>query len=576
MKNGKKKMRITLVARIALTALLPTVLMAAILTIVGVRMLTSGMREEALSGLRAMAVSVRAAYEAVDTGNYYIGENGNLFKGDVDITASEELIDSFTEGTAMDVTIFYGDTRMATSLIDVSTKERIVGTTASEEVVSAVLDKGEEYEATNLTINNMRYYAHYIPLMDADGTVVGMVFAGESCAKIDDFIFQKAKTLVVVAFVITILAIIAIIMVARGIQRGVKATSKAVEAVSTGNLTIKVDSKVLSRNDELGDMASAISQLIGKLAEVVKDIHKSAQVLIDSGNDLSSMASQTSASADEISLAVEDISKGAMSQSEEIENAASSVQDMGSVMESISNGVEKLNVISDEIKRAGNESSVIIQELSQSNDHTTEAIARIGKQIHATNESAQKIREAVNMITAIATETNLLSLNASIEAARAGEQGKGFAVVALEIQKLAEQSNESAHSIEQIIDNLVMESELTVSVMSEVEVTVAEQQEKLKETKQNFEKLDRGIQTSYDEAASIKKNTEACDVDRKEVVDVMTDLSAISQENAAATEETTASMQELNATMNLMAESADQLKELSENLEKDIKFFNYK
>lgn len=573
MKKEKKGMRFTLVMRITLTALLPTLLMAVVLSTVGIRMMTKGMEEEALSSLRSMAISVRAAYDAIDTGDYYLGENGNLFKGDTDITASEELIDSFTEDTDMDVTIFYGDTRMATSLVDVSSNERIIGTKASDEVASDVLEQGKEYESTNLTINNMPYYAHYIPLKNSDGTIVGMIFAGESSAEMDDFIFKRVKILIAAAFAITVFAVAVIILVSHGIKTGIKATDKAVMAAAAGDLSIKVDSKVISRNDELGDMASAIAHLIEKLREVVSDIHSSAQILIESGNDLSSMATQTSSSADEISLAVEDISKGAMSQSEEIENAASRVLDMGNLMESISGGVEKLNNVSDEMKKSGNESTLIIQELSQSNDHTTDAITRIGKQIYATNESAQKIREAVHMITAIATETNLLSLNASIEAARAGEQGKGFAVVASEIQKLAEQSNRSACAIEEIIDVLVAESEMTVTVMDEVEETVARQQEKLKATKQNFEKLDVGIQNSYDEAAFIRKYTETGDIDRKEVMDIMSDLSAISQENAAATQETTASMEELNATMNLMSESANQLKELSENLENDIKFF---
>lgn len=573
LKKKKKGMRFTLVMRITLTALLPTLLMAVVLSIVGIQMMSKGLEEEALTSLRCMAVSVYAAYDAVNTEDYYLGENGDLFKGDLDITASEELIDSFTKGTNMDVTIFYGDTRMATSLVDVSTNERIIGTKASEEVVSAVLEKGEEYASTNLTINNQPYYAHYIPLKNSDGTIVGMIFVGESSAKIDDFILKRVKILIAVAFSITVLAVAAIILVSFGIKKGINATNRAVMAASTGDLSIKVDSTVLSRNDELGDMASAITHLIDKLKEVVSNIHTSAQVLIESGDDLSSMASQTSASADEISLAVEDISKGALSQSEEIENAAARVLNMGNIMESISGGVEKLNGTSDEMKKSGDESTLIIQELSLSNDHTTDAITRIGKQIYATNESAQKIREAVNMISAIATETNLLSLNASIEAARAGEQGKGFAVVASEIQKLADQSSESARTIEKIIDALVTESEMTVSVMDEVEQTVVQQQEKLKETKQNFEKLDIGIQNSYDEAAYIRKYTETVDVDRKEVMDIMSGLSAISQENAAATQETTASMEELNATMNLMAESADQLKELSENLENDIKFF---
>ena len=203
-----------------------------------------------------------------------------------------------------------------------------------------------------------------------------------------------------------------------------------------------------------------------------------------------------------------------------------------------------------------------------------DAISRIGKQVNATNESAQKIGEAIEIITSIAEETNLLSLNASIEAARAGEQGRGFAVVANQIQKLAEQSNESAQRVAGIIEELLADSERTVKVMSEVEQIVNEQQEKLGQTKSQLDDVSKGIDVSRDEATDIKEQTDVCDVARSRVVDVISNLSAISEENAASTQQTTAAMQELNATINLLAEAANNLTDISEALEKEIGYFS--
>lgn len=105
-----------------------------------------------------------------------------------------------------------------------------------------------------------------------------------------------------------------------------------------------------------------------------------------------------------------------------------------------------------------------------------------------------KIRAAVDLITSIAEETNLLSLNASIEAARAGEQGRGFAVVAGQIQKLAEQSNESAGSIADIIGELLKDSENSVHIMEEVQEIMNEQQEKLQATRRQFMEVGDGIE----------------------------------------------------------------------------------
>lgn len=287
------------------------------------------------------------------------------------------------------------------------------------------------------------------------------------------------------------------------------------------------------------------------------------------------MAAQTSSTADEIGHAVEDISKGAVSQAEDIETASARIGEMGSVISRIVDSVGTLDETSEDMKSAGDYSASIINDLSQSNDKTMEAIDRIGRQVNATNESANKISEAIEIITNIAEETNLLSLNASIEAARAGEQGKGFAVVANQIQKLAEQSNESAQKIAEIIKELLDDSKHTVAVMDEVQEIVNEQQAKLQQTKSQFNDVSRGIDLSRDETNGIKGQTELCDSARSKVVDVITNLSAISEENAASTQETTASMQELNATINLLAASATNLTKLSEDLEEEIQFFRF-
>ncbi|MBR1741157.1 MAG: methyl-accepting chemotaxis protein, partial [Lachnospiraceae bacterium] len=249
------------------------------------------------------------------------------------------------------------------------------------------------------------------------------------------------------------------------------------------------------------------------------------------------------------------------------------ITQMGGVIEKIVHSVANLDGTSGEMKEAGDSSTAIIKDLSISNDKTMEAIERIGEQVNATNESANRISEAIQLITSIAEETNLLSLNASIEAARAGEQGRGFAVVANQIQKLAEQSNESAQKVSEIIENLLKDSEKTVDVMEDVRKIVDEQQEKLDQTRKEFANVRNGIDESREETSEIKEQTDDCDSARVRVVDVISNLSAISQENAAATQQTTASMQELNATINLLAESAGNLTELSDRLEQEIAFF---
>lgn len=359
----------------------------------------------------------------------------------------------------------------------------------------------------------------------------------------------------------------------RALSRAIQKEEGVIRELAEGNLNIQVDEKLKGRKDELGSIANALDNLVKQLSEILNHLQHSSDELHKSGQSLDEMAERVNINATEIGKAVEEISQGAVSQAEEIENASGKIVDMGSMIEHIVGGVDKLNSTSVSMKQAGDDSAEIMQDLVESTNKTTEAIHKIGEQVYATNESAQKIREAVDLISAIASQTSLLSLNASIEAARAGEFGKGFAVVASEIQKLADESSRSAQTITDIINSLLAESELTVEIMKEVGAIITDQRRKIEDTQSHFTNVTEGINSSREDTTMIEERTHVCDESRKTVVDVIANLSAISQENAASAQETTASMEELSATINLLAEAANSLKGLSDQVNEDIKFF---
>lgn len=154
--------------------------------------------------------------------------------------------------------------------------------------------------------------------------------------------------------------------------------------------------------------------------------------------------------------------------------------------------------LSDEMTEAGENASVIMAELESRNEDTTNAIYKVAEQIEKTNTLVQRIQESTQLITQIASQTNLLSLNASIEAARAGESGKGFAVVADEIKQLADESQNSTVTIEEIIDTLLAASGEMVKTMEVLS-------EQTKEQKANWMKLNINLKKFQIELAIPKK-----------------------------------------------------------------------
>ncbi len=569
-----KKGKIGILGQLIAICAIPLIVVALVVNIFSTATLKNMVREEVMTGLKNLCHSVVAAYDSFAPGDYWLADDGEtLYKGDFCVTRHEEVIDAYVEGSDADITVFFGDTRRATSLLDVNTGERILGTTASPEVVEKVINNGETYETSDITINGMSYYAVYIPVKNGDGANVGMIFAGEPSEDVTAKISRNVAMVTVITIVILAVAIVLCVLFAKGMAGSIGSVQKILTVLADGELNVEVPKKLLKKGDEIGSMANAMQSLLDKLQTILGGIRKNTDTLMQQGESLESMASQTSNTADEISSAVEDISKGAVAQAEDIENATMHVTDMGNVIEKIVQSVKELDELASSMHAADTESSQIINELSDSNDRTIDAIKKIEVSVHTTNESVTKIQEAVNLIASIASETSLLALNASIEAARAGEAGRGFAVVATQISKLSEDSNQSAKTIEKIIQQLASDSEASVKIMKDVNDIVEEQQKKLNQTKEKFQDVSIGIEGSMKETRVIHDQAVDCDSGRGRVVDVIQNLSAVSEQNAASTQETNASMEELNATINLLAEAARELKQIAVSLKEEVKFF---
>ncbi len=568
----KKKVSFGIMAKIMLIGFIPLLTLAVSLAAFSAKTIRKGMRDEAIKRLEDVSVGLQQALSVAGEGDYRL-EGMDLYKGEHNISADLPAFEAFSNFSNIDLTVCWGEIRMVTTLTDPDTGESMAGTKVSEDVAQNVLENGMEYTHTDMVINGEPYFCCYIPLENGDGTIVGIIFAGEPSSGIEEYIDQELIQVTILNVVIILLASIVIFYFSRSLAKVIYKEETVLEELAQGNLNLEVDEKLQGRGDELGSIARALQNLIRQLSTIIQHIQNSSGELMQSGQSLDEMAERVNANALEIGRAVEEISTGAATQAEEIETASSQIMDMGSEIENIVRDVDKLNATSKTMKQAGDTSAEIMKHLASSTERTNEAIQKIGAQVYATNESAQKIRAAVDIISSIASQTSLLSLNASIEAARAGEFGKGFAVVASEIQKLADESSDSAQTITDVINSLLADAEMTVEIMKEVEEIIIDQKQKLEATQTHFVDVANGINSSREDASMIEKRTHVCDSSRKTVVDVIGSLSALSQENAASAQETTASMEELNATIHLLADAANNLKGMSGKMEEETRFF---
>lgn len=559
--------------KILLIALLPLLVLGVAITIVSNREINMAMNETIQDGLRGTAISMRSTFRQLNSEPYRVNENGELVKGDFNISQYTDMADEIKETANIDISVIYGDTRYMTSLKD-SNGQRVTGTKTDASIVEAVEGRGEELFVDDAEVDGMVYYGYYIPLLDlSTGEGVGMVFAGMPQEQIQSQIRNIVATIVILAVVVMVVCAILIFFVVGKMSKRLGIGVNALEQVSQGRLNFKFDEDSLRQSDEVGDICRAIMKLEENLSGIINNVITESKRLLDASDNMQNRTSITSEHVEQMEKAVNEIAIGAGSQAEETQNATENIILMGNMIEEMSGELDNLNQRAQEMKAVGETVMDAIRELQDSNAKTGESIDIIYEQTNVTNESAQKIKEATALITNIAEETNLLSLNASIEAARAGEQGRGFAVVAAQIQKLAEQSNESARQIERIILSLIEDSDKSVVTMNEVKEMMEQQSQNVTNTNEQVAQLIQEVEQSLGLIDAVSDQTAKINEARGSVVDTVQNLSAIAEENAASTEETSASVTEISGIINEIADEAQELKNISNQMDDTMSMF---
>ena len=567
-------MKLTIRKKILLCALVPVCLLGITVFVIANTFVKNSIIEQVESSLKGTAVATLAAYDQ-NSGSYMEATNGDIWKGSYNISQSENLVDTIKAEAGMDVTFFYGEKRIMTSAVDAN-GDRILGSSAGDTVVSKVLKGGEEFFSDNISIDGTIFYGYYVPVYQKGDTSapIGMVFAGINKEETLAGVMRIIYSIIAIVIIVMVFCAVVVSLIANSMSKALKKSIENVQQVSAGNLELKFDKSLMKREDEVGDLTRAIRNLQKELKKIIGGISESTSMLITASDILEHTSHETYQNINNVKTAVGNITTGANSQAKDARDASDNVNHMGNLIIETRQEADQLNDRADTMRTSSDRASDTIEELKNISVEVKKAVAMIADQTKQTNESAKQIKDASALISEIADETNLLALNGSIEAARAGDAGRGFAVVAQQIQNLAEQSNTTSGSIDDIVNTLMKNSELVVDTMAHVQEIIERQGEHNTSTEQTVGEVMDEIKSSIEGIKSIESKTKELETARNEIVGIISTLSDIAEANVTDTTQTSGVITEVADSFESVEQSAENLRKTADLLAENIGSFH--
>lgn len=552
----------------------PVLILGIITILFTVTMVKNSMMDEIKDALKGTAAATLAAYDQ-NTGDYLETSNGDIWKGSYNISKSENLVDRIKDNTGMDVTFFYEDKRIMTSATD-ENGNRILKSKAGDVIVEKVLNGGEEYFSQAVSIEGTLNYGYFMPVYQngSDTDIVGMVFVGTNKQDKDAVVMRLLGSIVAAVVAIMLVCLIVSTKLASTISRNIRTSIKTVEKIAAGDLNVQVNNKLLKSKDEIGDLSRVTITLRDAMQRTTLEINQNVQKLLEASSLLGTAADNTNGTMNKVRTAVNRIVENSTEQAENSKSTSEHMRLMGDNITETSAEVEALNSNAAFMHESSEKAAETLANLQRINGEVERIIGEVQEQTNRTNDSVQQIYKATAFIASIAEETDLLSLNASIEAARAGENGKGFAVVAEQIKKLSEQSNQSSNEIEETAMMLSEDSQKAVEIMQKMQEIIMSQSESMKDTQKVVEEVVAQIANSMQSIQQIKETTEHLANVRNEVLQAVETLSNIAQDSVSGTKKTYEDTEEVVDTFKQVYMSAEQLREIADQLAGSVQYFH--
>ena len=544
--------------KMLILAIIPVLVMGIVAILISNTVVKNKLLDDAKQKLKATSNAVLAAYDQ-NAGDYFVNATGDVWKGAYNVSLSTPFIDDIAAKTGIEVTFFYNDTRLVTSLKDADGK-RILGSKAGDFLVENVLQDGNEVFTNRVLVDGTFYFGYYVPVhQNNSDEIIGMVFAGMPVKEIYASLNLITMIFTVAIVVILVIAVIGCLLVSRGIAKSIRNSMDVVKQISEGNLNVEIEQSMLDRKDEAGALSCNTQTLIDNLSAMIGKISNNTMTLNASSEEMNAAAGQAGNAVGNINDDLHNMLTGAVEQTGNAQNIKNSIHNMNIHLEKTLGEVDHLSDETKAMLDARNDVDKSLNQLDASNQDVMTEGENIQKQTQQNNESVEKIIAAVSYISDIADQTNLLSLNASIEAARAGETGKGFAVVAEEIGKLANQSNEASTEISELVNLLSYNSNQTMDIMDSVQDAMNDQTKKLVETANIFKQLQEHVSHVADGVDVIRDATVQLGKETDEIGKDIKNLSDIAQRNEDTVKGTISFSDEELGTVNSVTEMSTEV-----------------